>query len=81
MRVLLVFVLACSVAGGRFVDKCELKAQMMEAAKGNQKGLATENFMAKSESWLSFSSETLKATKSAVEKYIRLIFGSLLERY
>ena len=50
MRVVLVLLLGCSLAGGRLVDKCELKAQMTEAAEGNQKGLAAQDFVAKSES-------------------------------
>uniref|UniRef100_A0A3Q3XLB8 Glycosyl hydrolases family 22 (GH22) domain-containing protein n=1 Tax=Mola mola TaxID=94237 RepID=A0A3Q3XLB8_MOLML len=71
MRVLLVFVLACSVAGGRFVDKCELKAQMMEAAKGNQKGLATENFMLGS----GFNTDAVNETSPRIGEQLWRFYG------
>lgn len=47
MRVLVVLLLGCSLAEGRLVTKCELMRELMEVMM-QQKGLADENFVAKS---------------------------------
>lgn len=62
MKVLVVFllvVLDSSLTEGRIVTKCELKDEMMRAMstvseKAKQKGLTTENLLAKSKCWLIF---------------------------
>ncbi len=59
MRALVVFLLAalaCSLAQGILVAKCDLRDKLMRAIgelpeKGKQKGLTVENLVTKSECW------------------------------
>lgn len=47
MRVLLVFLMGCSLAEGRLVSKSELRGELMKEMK-RQKELVDENILAKS---------------------------------
>lgn len=65
MRVLVVLLLGCGLAEGRLVTKCELMRDLMEVMM-QQKGLADENFVAKSKCEL-FTLETLKRSAAGLE--------------